>query len=219
MPTKTPSTSHESVSHEPDGMRTDAGKRDAGTATETCTEPLDAWCQSRHCDDFRAFDAALHSADAHLPDFVIAECKTQRQVSLSDGFVGVVYVYDRQSGDLIGSQSFTDTPTEACPDGHFAGEPLEADCDKCELAGSAGYHMCTRKELTAARVETCMADPPPIASGCEECACTHCYRDLILCQHYVPDPNWSADEYCSSISADCLGDACPDCKIDLDAGL
>ena len=200
-------------------MGTDVGERDVGAAAETCVEPLDAWCKSRHCDDFRTFEAALHSADAHLPDFVVAECKTQRQVSLSDGFVGVVYVYDRQSGDLIGIQSFTDTPTEACPDGHVAGEPREADCDKCELSGSAGYDMCTEEELTTARIETCMANPPSIATGCEECACAHCYPTLIMCQTYEPGPNWSAHEYCAALNEDCLADACADCNLDVDAGL
>jgi hypothetical protein len=176
---------------------------------EDCTLTLEEWCGEEGCAARPDLDEALEQAREASGSLNSAQhCGDRVIVTLSGGFTGVSFVYDAESGELVGGASFSDALTDdACENQKMAaGESTVCLDTACNLLGNrtnaGGFETeACHGDLAEPFIEACLAAPPPAIEGCKACACMSCYPSLLTLGGLGPDLLPAA--------VDCLKEHCP----------
>lgn len=184
----------------------------------SCTQSFESACQNGACENWRKFDDVIADPPLNLS---VGMCGDRRVLSEADFYLYSEQVYDAR-GRLIGRHGSSDLVDEHCPKGFFAGDTTKRDCDSCLLTGywPPDVEACTG-EIARPRIAMCTHDPPAFVHDCSECACEHCYPQLLTCKRFEEQER--ADELCQAIARTCVFDHCAECMAepsdgDADAG-
>lgn len=138
------------------------------------------------CDDYRTLDQGIASAleqcmakDGPLPVSLLACDDDTQAVIIGDGNSGAVYGFDKE--DQLSDLTTYSDAFYACRPRESA--PLDAGtltyCASCSLCGTLRDPACDGAAADKL-IAQCLASPPKIAKGVEQCACTKLYPFMVL---------------------------------------
>jgi hypothetical protein len=181
---------------------------------QKCMLSLDEWCANGACDSQRTFDDVLRNPP---PQLILSDCGDRRQLGTGRSLFGWKYTYDAKSGQLIGTEGWSDQEDLGCPNGRSGGDTRVDGCTTCVLSGDpTGKTEACTGELARPFVDACIANPPSVMKDCVECGCAHCYPVLVLWETVEADASvatayreaagWEA------LTLKCVYDHCGGCE-------
>jgi len=186
---------------------------DDSSDTSGCKPTLEEWCMDR-CEGFEDLASALETGIADGGNFgSIQGCGPRVIVTLSGGFVGSSYIYDSESGELLGASSFTDQlSTDECTNAaRSAGESTTCPDEGCALVGqwlSDPDSEACEGPLADQLIDECIDSGTTAIEGCEACACEACFPRILFCDAF--DDKDRQPGVCPALADECVMDRCAD---------